>query len=271
MVDSLVWGGRPAGRLGTFETTPQAAGGNPGELYSISSPNLLAFLLADTNNIATMTIVWTEKNTGLGWGIPGQVPGGTTWKGNSRNGEMNLASAENLIYAPPTLVLTLADPQLTASPPGGSTLDLGSVLPFGQVLFDDVFGLQNTGDPNTTIAVTGYSITGADAALFDLDAFAPMTLNAGDPMSFFDILFEAQGLAPDVYGDATLVMQTSLGEVRYDLKVEVQPDPAAMIPEPGTSALLLSGVVALGLRRRRRQGRGPRVPGRGPAAYGASR
>lgn len=102
--DALLFGGNRSFRLGTFEITGV---GTPGQQFDISSPNLLSFLQADTDNLVTMIVLWTEKNIGGGWGIPGQVPGGQTWKGNSRNGETNLASRENTIYDPPTLLLNV--------------------------------------------------------------------------------------------------------------------------------------------------------------------
>jgi len=121
--DGLIHGGRPAGRLGTFETTVRAAGGTPGEEYLVTSGNLLSFLTADTNDLTTMILVWTEKNIGQDWGIPGQVPTGQGWKGNSRNGELNLATKENGQYAAPTLILEL-EPDQSAEIPESASMAL---------------------------------------------------------------------------------------------------------------------------------------------------
>ncbi|MEM8781337.1 MAG: FG-GAP repeat protein [Planctomycetota bacterium] len=105
--------------------------------------------------------------------------------------------------------------------------------------FDDVISLTNNGEAGTVVNVTGYTIDGKDAALYDLIDFETAALVAGDSVSF-GLSFLGGGFDDYV---ATLKIHTDAGDAIYDLRTTVIPEPAAG---------LASVVGGLALVRRRR-------------------
>jgi hypothetical protein len=134
---------------------------------------------------------------------------------------------------------------LAATPANGSSLILYFDEPDQPTTFDDVFTLENTGGPDTVVAITGYTITGLDAAQFDLTSFAPTFLGSGESVEF-ELDFTPV-LGQSAY-NAQLTFLTNLGNVVYQLSV------VQAAPEP-SSLLLLGGIFAFVARRRRVAGK----------------
>ena len=69
--------------------------------------NFLDFIQDDTNDVASLLIIMTQKDIGSGFGVAGRVPGSlNTWKGNSGFPSWDFASKENTTGASaPTLTL----------------------------------------------------------------------------------------------------------------------------------------------------------------------
>lgn len=122
---------------------------------------------------------------------------------------------------------------LTSSEPFNSTIAAGPIT------------LTNTGAADTAIGIFGYSITGPDAALFDLSSFAQEILTTGLDASF---TYQVDFLGGATEHDATalLTFHTSVGDFSFNLLV-------AAVPEPATAWML--GLGALGLVSYRRRAR----------------
>ncbi|MBM4040123.1 MAG: choice-of-anchor D domain-containing protein [Planctomycetes bacterium] len=153
-------------------------------------------------------------------------------------------------------------PVFASSTPPGATIDFGAVIIGGNALRPLAVSNATT-DPNggnpllTALSLLTADITGPDALMFDIAGFTEgMVLNGGDPVSFFDISFSAQG--PDGPKSAILTLTTDQGAAfgeegatfTFNLTGTVFQFNAA-IPEPATIALLLGGLAALARRRRK--------------------
>jgi hypothetical protein len=70
----------------------------------------------------------------------------------------------------------IVDYAMRAVPQGG-TIDFGEV-PLGTTILEDIVALINHGFDGPMLDVTGFGITGPDAALFDVPGFSPSTLQS---------------------------------------------------------------------------------------------
>ena len=138
------------------------------------------------------------------------------------------------------------DGVLGSTPAANSTIKIGDATEaFASLNLSDAVELENTGAANTAVIVESYSISGADAAQFDLSSFAETILAGGDTVSF-DVDFT--GLAELRDYAAVVTFQTNVGDISFNLLV-------AAIPEPSTLALLAIGglgCVQMAGRRRKR-------------------
>lgn len=190
--------------------------------------------LCDTrtgNQIAK--IIPAEGATGVGFGWTVGISGSTAIAGTDRVFGNRLGSA-----------YLFGTDALSADPTSGGTFEF-TVDENVATTLDSVIALTNTGDAGTVINVLGFSITGDDAALFEVPDFTTTTLTAGDPAfqsATFDLTFLGASLGSY---DATLTLQTDSGDVAYNL--------LATVPEPttGVTTILLA---SFGLCRRRRDG-----------------
>lgn len=137
-----------------------------------------------------------------------------------------------------------AVPTLAASPVSGSVIDAGAAIEQNTPsTLTDAISLSNTGTSGSQISVTGFAITGDDASLFSVPDFATTTLTAGGTASvLYDVAFA--GAATNGTYDASLVLNTSSGNVSYSLT-------ATVVPEPAFAGAL--GIVTIGAARRRRR------------------
>jgi hypothetical protein len=105
--------------------------------------------------------------------------------------------------------------------------------------------LTNTGGVGTAIAITGYNISGLDAASFDLSSFSEQILTSGLDASF-DYQVDFIGSVGEANVSALLTFTTTAGNVSINLLV-------AGIPEP--SGMCLIGFGSLLLIRMKRRSR----------------
>ena len=132
------------------------------------------------------------------------------------------------------------DGVLDSDPGINGTIEVGAFELNSSMTLTDAVTLENVGTTDTAIAIFDYSITGVDAAQFDLSSFAPTILSDGESISF-DLDFTA--LADTQY-NAVLTFETSLGDISFNI--------SASIPEPATFALVGMGAVGMLVQVRRR-------------------
>lgn len=132
--------------------------------------------------------------------------------------------------------------ELTAIPADGSQLVASALLGTSTTL-SDAIRLENTGIDGSGLDLLSFSISGPDAALFDVPDFTPLTLTAGgSAVELLDLSF-----TPTQFGafNATLLLQTNAGDITLDLV-------GAAVPEPSTGLLLAIGLVGMTRRRKSR-------------------
>ncbi|MEN6664192.1 MAG: PEP-CTERM sorting domain-containing protein [Phycisphaerae bacterium] len=134
------------------------------------------------------------------------------------------------------------DPQLTAAPASESLIDFGNVAVLDAGV-SQYITLSNTGQAGSTINVSQIGMYGEDRGLFYAAGAVPVTLTAGGTNSAqYEIGFGGS-FTPGLK-TAQLKFTTSEGDVIYDLRANV-------IPEPATMALLLAGALGALLRKKR--------------------
>jgi hypothetical protein len=135
-----------------------------------------------------------------------------------------------------------ADLQSNVAP--NSTINLGGAGQNQVITLPSALLLSNNGLANSTLNVTGATISGADAAYFATTGFSPAGLLAGSGSTSFGVNFLGGEFERDY--NAILTLQTDIGSFTFDLQ-------AAVVPEPSTAAILGFGVVGMGLVSRRRR------------------
>ena len=191
------------------------------------------------NYAAAQTLfAYNHWNTGtpcLGIGNNPVGGGNPDWTFNET---ANLYTVKNL-----WVLAHIAGALLQDTPGTGSLLDFGhDLFPYTPVTLVGGVTLENIGTTNSIIDVTGYDITGPDAAYFDVTNFTLALLQAdyADTVQY-DVEFFGGGLGRY---SALLTFYTSEGNVTYDLS-------ARAMPEPTTCVILLMGMAACARRRRR--------------------
>ena len=103
-------------------------------------------------------------------------------------------------------------PVLAESPLTGSTINVGSGIAFETVTLSNAITLTNVGEMTSELLVLSYSISGLDAAIFDVPDFLPTTLTVGGVDSVqFDL--EATLGAVGFYNNAVLTINTNVGDI----------------------------------------------------------
>ena len=126
---------------------------------------------------------------------------------------------------------------LLADPAVNSTITLDSGLSAG------LLELTNNGLIDSELQVTGFSISGPNAAYYDLPGFAPSTLTVGGANNVsYDMLFTGDDSSNF---SALLTLNTNIGDFTFNLQ-------SSFVPEPSSFSLLGLGALLV-MRRRRHQ------------------
>jgi hypothetical protein len=134
---------------------------------------------------------------------------------------------------------------LDEMPLSGSTIDVGTGQAGQTLTLNNAITLTNTGELTSELLVQSFSITGLDAAIFDVPDFIPTTLTVGGIDSVMFDLTATLGAA-GTYNNAVLTIRTNVGDIIYNLSASALP-----VPEPSTLLLLGFGAILFSARRRR--------------------
>lgn len=221
--------------------------------------------------VGALFAVWpTEDNTGTGspladsftrdyglgttlrgaWGIPGASQtnkAGLAYVVIPNGSEANLRISGQVATQSGTFAINEAictsecGPSIFPNPqPGlGIELDFG-VLPLAQNPAPLPISLaSHPFDPDFSIA--SITLSGPDAAKFELTGTLPTLLHGGDPPQSFGVGWRAPGQTPGVYNAQVLVNFTLLGTMTFDVQATVIPEPTSLV----LAGLMLGGLASV--------------------------
>lgn len=151
--------------------------------------------------------------------------------------------------------LTYLIAALGGLPVSGSILDLGNVYEGGSAITGGLLKAENIGEAGSTLMMSG--LTGLDTtfALASGDVLASLlgdgVAGTGADMASFLFSFDPTGKGAGVY-DTHITLSSNAGSLDYTLRATVLHNLTNTVPEPATLSLLMAGLQATAVGRRKR-------------------